>query len=60
MFIDLDGCTTKTDFSGWHGLRVRFVERLLVIKVNDTSSCDGELIILLDGGLVETGDRITS
>ena len=60
MFVDFDSCTTKTNLSGWCGLRVRFVGRLLIIEVNDTSSCNGESIILLDGGLVEVRDRITS
>ena len=60
MFTDFDSCPTKTDLSGWDGLRVRFIRGLLVIEVNDASSCDGELIILLDGGLVEARDRVTS
>ena len=60
MFIDFDSHTTKMNLSGQCGLRVRFVRRLLVIEVNDTSSRDGESIILLDGGLVEVRDRVTS
>ena len=60
MFIDFDSHSTKINLSRQYGLRVRFVGRLLVIEVNNTSSCDGESIILHDGGFVKVRDRITS